>query len=170
MFEVCTAQGQAFIPPTNMQLADFNCRPPGSNPTLNDPPDNVVYSYQIKNEGQDASQPQVVGFWLFSDPNESQTKQLSVAGQLNFPGSQLIGTEDVPESRPGQTHSGTFVFPDTYRSNFLLTEFPSIEVAEYTFGVYADIYQTVTEPNELNTIATIKVRVSNACGPSSNIG
>ena len=163
--------GTGIYPPTNMQLADFNCRPPGSNPTLNDPPDNVVYSYQIKNEGQDASQPQVAGFWLFSDPNESPDQAtLPVAGQLNFPGSQLIGTEDVPSLAPGQTHSGTFVFPDTYRSDFNAGEFPSLGFAEYTFGVYADIYQTVTEPNELNTIATIKVRVSNACGPSSNIG
>lgn len=157
--------GTGIYPPTNMQLADFNCRAPGSNPTLNNPPPNLVYSYTIKNEGQDASQPQVVGFWLFSDPNESPSQAtLPVAGQLNFPGSQLVGTEDVPSLAPGQTHSGTFVFPETYRSDFNAGSVPSLGFAEYTFGVYADIYQTVTEPNELNTTATIKVRVSNACG------
>lgn len=163
--------GQGIYPPTNMVRASTYCNGPGAI-FAPPPPENIVYSYTMINDGQDPSQPQTVGFWKFGDRNESPDQAvLPDAGVLNFPGAELIATEEVPSLAPGQIHSGSFEY-ETYRSDFNATNAdspdPDAGFAVYTFGVYADIYQTVTEPNELNTTATIKVRVSNACGPNAN--
>ena len=167
--------GQGIYPPTNMARAKFFCT---ETVTYSVPPapENLVYSYTMRNDGRDTSQPQTVGFWKFGDRNESPDQAvLPDAGVVNFPGAELIATEEVPSLVPGQTHSGSFEY-QTYRSDFNATNAnspdpdPDAGFAVYTFGVYADIYQTVTEPNELNTTATIKVRVSNACGPADDIG
>lgn len=147
--------GTGIYPPTNMQLADFNCRPPGTPPTLNNPPPNIVYSYEIRNTGSAPSQPQTVGFWRFTDiTNAPDQAILTVQAAEIYPDAVLVATTDVPSMTPGESFSGTFVFPEVYRA----------DIGEYVFGVYPDIYQTVTEPDEQNSIATIRVVVSNECG------
>ena len=157
--------GQGIYPPTNMVSAKTFCTGAvayGAPP----PPENIVYSYQIKNVGRDTSQPQTVGFWLFKDPDEAPSvANLPAAGISNFPSAELIDTQDVPPLVPGQTYNGTFVHSEIYRSDFNEGSDPNLGFAEYTFGIYADIYQTVTEPDEGNSSDTIKIRVSNACGP-----
>ena len=147
--------GQGIFPPTNMQAAFFNCASPGSTYLGDVSPENVVYSYTIKNTGINTSQPQTVGFWRFINTDDAPNEAiLTVQAAEIYPDAQLVATQDVPSLLPEQTFSGTFVFPEVYRS----------DVGDYVFGIYPDIYQTVTEPNEENSIATIRLRVSNACG------
>ena len=147
--------GQGIYPPTNMQAAFSNCAIAGSIYTNRPSPDNVIYSYEIKNTGINTSQPQTVGFWRFINTNDAPDQAiLTVQAAEIYPDAQLVATQDVPSLLPGQAFSGTFVFPEVYRS----------DVGDYVFGIYPDIYQTVTEPNEENSIATIRLIVSNACG------
>ena len=147
--------GTGIYPPTNMQFAFNNCAAPGSIYTFTEPPPDLVYSYQIQNVGADTSQPQTVGFWRFTDPSDAPDQAiLTVVAAENYPSAQLVATQEVGPLAPGQSFSGTFIFPDTY----------TVTVGDYVFGVYPDIYQTVTEPDEQNSIATIRVSVSDACG------
>jgi|TARA_A100001515_G_scaffold36374_1_gene28528 hypothetical protein len=147
--------GTGIYPPTNMQNAFYNCADPNSIYSSRPSPPNLTYSYEIKNTGTDTSQPQTVGFWRFTDTANAPTQAiLTIQAAETYPDAVLVATADVPSLLVGQTFSGTFVFPEVYRA----------DIGDYVFGVYPDIYQTVTEPDEQNSIATIRVRVSNACG------
>jgi len=150
--------GTGIYPPTNMAYAFFACAPPGSVYSNRPSPPPVVFSYEIKNRGVDTSQPQTVGFWRFLDTSNAPNQAvLTVQASELYPDAQLVATQEVPPLIPGQTFSGTFEFPEVYRVD--VNSF-----GEYVFGVYPDIYQTVTEPDEQNSISTIRLVISNDCG------
>lgn len=150
------ASGTGQYPPTNMTNAYWYCNEnTGVGVTIPPPPPNITYSYSVKNNGQDTSQPFDVGFWRFTDvTNAPDVAILTVQAAELYPDAQLVGTQSVQALPPGGTFNGTFVFPQTYTTS----------IGEYVFGVYPDVYQTVTEPNEQNSAPTIRVVVSNSCG------
>lgn len=152
---VVYASGTGIYPPTNMTQAYLTCNtgnlPPGWQPPS--PPPNIVYSYRIKNVGQDPSQDFTVGLWRFLNTAEAPDEAiLTVQAAELYPDAQLVATKDLPGLAPGGVAEGTLVFPETY------------SVGQYVFGLYPDVYQTVTEPNEQNSAPTIRVVVSNSCG------
>jgi len=151
------ASGTGIYPPTNMVQAYHHCNPQATGiPQLPPPPPNIVYSYNIKNVGQDASQECTVGLWRFLDTQNAPSQAILTvtAAQEFYPDAQLVGTQEVPSLPPGGSFGGTLVFPETYTTS----------VGEYVFGLYPDIYQTVTEPNEQNSAPTIRIIVSDLCG------
>ena len=147
------ASGTGLYPPTNMQNAYVNCFGPGVL-FLNLPtPPTLVYSYEVKNDGIDTSQPFTVGFWKFNDVDTAPSQAiLTVAASGYTPGVELVEEQEVGALAPGQSFQGQF------------TPFETYPVGAYVFGVYPDIYQTVTEPDEQNSAPTIKVTVSPGCG------
>jgi hypothetical protein len=154
------ASGQGHYPPTNMNSAYINCNKvtdASGNPIpykVPPPPPNVTYSYTIKNNGIDTSQPFFVGFWRFLDGANAPDKAILTMDSLEFyPEVELIAQQSVGSMAPGATYSNTFQYNDLYYTS----------VGTYAFGIYADIYNTVTEPDERNSAPTIIVNVDNKC-------
>lgn len=148
------ASGTGIYPPTNMKSADEYCNGASEIGTITPPPPpNITYNYSVKNNGNDTSQPFTVGFWRFLNTQDAPDQAiLTVQAAELYPDATLVGTQEVGSLAPGQTVQGQFVFPETYTTK------------TYVFGVYPDIYQTVTEPNEQNSAPTITIVVSNNCG------
>lgn len=148
--------GQGVFPPTNMDAADEFCNPDNSDdpfglltPPAPDPP---VYSYTVKNIGAAPSQSFSVGFYRFNDvANAPATVIITQDSEQFFPGAELIETQSIGALDPGQSSSGTFVFPELYT------------LGTYVFGMSPDVFQEVTEPDEANTVNTITVIVNNDC-------
>ena len=147
------ASGTGIYPPTNMKSADVHCNGYSEIAFTPPPPPNITYSYSVKNNGNDTSQPFTVGFWRFLNTQDAPDQAvLTVQAAKLYPDATLVGAQEVGSLAPGQTVQGQFVFPETYTTK------------KYVFGVYPDIYQTVTEPNEQNSAPTITIIVSNSCG------
>ena len=131
----------------------------GTPPPAPPPPPTVTYSYTIKNNGNDVAQPFVVGFWRFlkADPEtgEFPSEAILTMDSLDFyPDVELIAEQSVGSMPPGSTYSNTFQYNDLYYTN----------IGTYAFSVYADIYNTATEPDEKNSAPTIIITVDNNCG------
>lgn len=153
------ASGQGHYPPTNMIGAITTCDPDALGPLgyINPPPPppTVTYSYAVKNTGQDAAQPFVVGFWRFLNPSTAPDSAiLTIAGAEFYGEAELVAEQSVGSLAPGEISTGTFQYDQLY----------SVAEGTYVFGAYADIYNTTTEPDEQNSINTIRITVSNACG------
>ena len=149
------ASGQGYYPPTNMQAAYNHCYPGGVGVIDYPPPHNVTYSYTIENNGNDTAQPFVVGFWRFLDGANAPNTAILTLNSLEFyPEVELLAEQSVGSMPPGSTYSNTFQYNDLYYPN----------VGTYAFGIYADIYNTATEPDENNSLPTITITVDNNCG------
>ena len=147
--------GTGMFPPTNMTAAMNNCYTgTGTAPPPPPPPPTVTYSYTVKNAGGDTAQPFVVGFWRFLDGVNAPTTAVLTMESLNYyAGVELVSQQSVGALGPGQTYSGTVKYPDLYYAN----------KKQYAFSLYADIYNTTTEPNENNSFTTIKIPVDDSC-------
>lgn len=157
--------GQGYFPPTNMIDAWYACNQSSyedqfGNTFSIEPPTNltelptVTYDYTITNNSSYAAQPFVVGFWRFlNSPNAPTNAILTVDSVAYYPDVELAGEQAVDGMAPGATYSGTFEYSEQY----LASE------GSYSFGIYADIYNTTTEPNENNSAPTITVSVTNGC-------
>lgn len=153
--QVLHASGQGYYPPTNMQAAYNYCYPAGTGFVDTTPPPTVTYSYTIKNDSNDAAQPFVIGFWRFLDGANAPNAAILTLDALDFyPEVELVAEQSVGSMPPGATYSNTFQYNDLYYTN----------VGTYAFGVYADIYNTTTEPDEKNSAPTITITVDNNCG------
>ena len=156
------ASGQGHYPPTNMGAARYHCweLAGGTNPIhlasiSLERPDTVQYSYTVRNTGNDAAQPFVVGFWRFLNPVDAPATAVLTVASIPFnPPSELVAQHDVAGLAPGQEISGVFEYNDLYQ----------VDQGEYVFGIYADIHNTTTEPDENNSTHTIRVTINNGCG------
>jgi hypothetical protein len=149
----CSGTGQ--YPPSNMQAAMNNCYDgTGPAPPAPPPPPNIDYSYTVTNNTEFTAQPFVVGFWRFLNPLDAPDQAiLTVDAMQYYSDAELISEQSVGSLPAGQSYSGTFQFAEPYTT----------ETGNYAFGVYADIYNTTTEPDERNSAPTLSVIVDNLC-------
>lgn len=156
------ASGQGHYPPTNMQAAMEYCYtgdPP--TPPAGPRPPTPTYSYTVKNSGNDTAQPFVVGFWRFLNGVNAPDQAILTVDSLEFyPDVELVAQQSVGSLAPGQTYSSTFQYPDLYLTSKIA----------YAFGIYADIYNTATEPDEKNSTSTLTISISNYCDDSPILG
>ena len=144
--------GQDYYPPTNMQSARSYCFPGKPYAPPWSPPPSVTYSYTVTNTGDDPAQPFVVGFWRFLNMLEiPETAILTIAA--NNPDAELYAEQSVDSLPPGASFTGTFQYNEPY----------FVSIGTYAFGIYADIYNTATEPDENNSAPTITINVNNGC-------
>jgi hypothetical protein len=150
----CSGQGK--YPPHSMAGAWHHCHSAGGGTYPGHPkPPTVTYSYTIKNDSSDVAQPFIVGFWRFLDNQAIPERAvLTIASQAFYPDVELYAQQAVGELQPGATYSGTFQYNEPYYANQIV----------YGFGVYPDIYNTTTEPDEDNSAPTITISMSNTCG------
>jgi len=157
---VLHASGQGHYPPSDaeMQLAmNFCYAGTGTPPPAPPSPPTVTYSYTITNAGDDAAQPFVVGFWRFLDGADAPNAAILTLDALHFyPEVELVAEQSVGSMPPGATYSNTFQYNDLYYTNIN-------PQGRYAFGIYADIYNTATEPDENNSAPTITITVDNNC-------
>jgi len=154
----CSSVGHYPPSKSEMQAAmDYCYDGTGIPPAAPPPPPTVTYSYTVKNSGIDTAQPFVVGFWRFltTAPEEAI---ITADSLFYYPDAELVAEQSVGSLSPGQSYSNTFQYPDLYYPS---QQFPMINT--YTFAVYPDIYNTTTEPDENNSIATITHLVDNFC-------
>jgi uncharacterized Zn-binding protein involved in type VI secretion len=145
--------GTGIYPPPNMQAAINNCFDgTGPPPQAPPPPPTVTYSYTVTNNTNFTAQPFTVGFWRFLDADNAPDNAVLTLDSLEFyPDVALVAEQSVDSLDPGESYSSTFLFGELY------------SIGTYAFGIYADIYNTTTEPDERNSAPTITITVDDDC-------
>lgn len=169
---VINTSGQATYPPQNIIDAWCECNKNANGQCLPYPPGLSVpflsFTYSFINSGQDKANPFTIGIFKFPTDLEggfpSNQKPILTIPALNaaytnpeisnfYSKITLIHEELVPGLNPGETYTGSFVFPE-----YLL-----LDDIGYNFAIYADIYQDVSEPNENNSFSIVNVKLSDSC-------